>query len=108
MSFLSKIFGDPNNKEIEKLSDQIQRINQLERELESYDQAKLRQQTTALKNKLKDSGTSKKTVMLEILSLAFAMVREASKRALGQWHLDVQVIGGLSLHQGKIAEIKTG
>ena len=108
MSFLSKIFGDPNNKEIEKLSDQIQRINQLERELESYDQAKLRQQTTALKNKLKDSGTSKKTVMLEILSLAFAMVREASKRALGQRHFDVQLIGGLTLHQGKIAEMKTG
>jgi preprotein translocase subunit SecA len=103
MSFLEKIFGDPNKKIIEKIEPTIRLINDLEPKFESFSIEELKEQTTKFRERL-GRGENLDNLLPE----AFASVREASKRILGQRHFDVQLIGGVILHRGQIAEMKTG
>ena len=103
MSIINKIFGDANEKYLKKLQPLVEKINSLESEFESFSDERLKEKTGELKEKLKKGET-----LDDILPEAFALVREAAKRTLGQRHFDVQLIGGIVLHQGKIAEMKTG
>ena len=103
MSFLDKIFGDANEKYLRKLQPLIQKTNQLEKEFESFSNEELKLKTQEFKERLKKGET-----LEDILSEAFALAREASKRTLRQRPYDSQLIGGIVLHEGKIAEMKTG
>jgi len=94
---------DSNEKELKRLQPIINRINELEPEFERLSDDELRTKTDDFKTRLK-TGSS----LDELLPEAFAAVREAAKRTIGQRHFDVQLIGGIVLHQGKIAEMKTG
>ena len=103
MSFLSKIFGDENERYLKKLQPIIENINHLEPKFKEFSDEELKKKTQEFKNELKNGKT-----LDDILPEAFALVREAAKRTLNQRHFDVQLIGGIVLHQGKIAEMKTG
>ena len=94
---------DSNERELNRLEPIINRINELESEIKKLTDAQLRSKTDEFKERLKD-GIS----LDELLPEAFATVREAARRAMGQRHFDVQLMGGIVLHQGKIAEMKTG
>jgi len=102
MSILSKIFGDPNEREIKKDRLIVEQINALEPKLKDLTDSGLAKKTAELKEKLK------KAKLDDILPEAFAVVREVSKRTLGLRHFDEQLIGGIVLHEGKIAEMRTG
>ena len=106
MSIVSKIFGDANEKYLKKLKPQVDKINNLEKEFGSFSNEQLREKTKELKDKLGGNPTSAQFDGL--LPEAFALAREAAKRTLNQRHFDVQLIGGMVLHQGRIAEMKTG
>jgi preprotein translocase subunit SecA len=109
MSFLTRIFGDPNEREVRKLRPLVERINALEPECERLSDEELRARTAAFKERLAGKDEEEQAEILDqILPEAFALVREAAKRTIGQRHYDVQLIGGIVLHQGKIAEMKTG
>jgi len=109
MSILSKIFGDPNERYIKSLEPVVEKINSLEPEFEKLTADGLKGKTSELKAKLARQNAPSTFVELdEILPEAFALVREAAKRTLNQRHFDVQMIGGIVLHQGKIAEMRTG
>jgi preprotein translocase subunit SecA len=97
------IGGDPNKRQIEKYSETVKLINDLEQQFEEYSEEQLRSTTVDFRRRLAQGET-----LDDILPEAFAVVREASKRTLGQRHYDVQLIGGIALHQGKIAEMRTG
>ncbi|MEK7116344.1 MAG: preprotein translocase subunit SecA, partial [Patescibacteria group bacterium] len=103
MSILSKLFGDPNAREIEKSRPFLVRINALEPSIQSLSDDGLKSTTEELKKRLAHGET-----LEEILPEAFAMAREASRRVLKQRHYDVQLIGGMALHRGMIAEMRTG
>ncbi len=94
---------DSNEKELKHLQPIVSKINELEPEFEQLSDDELRAKTGELKARLK-AGTS----LDELLPEAFAAVREAAKRTIGQRHFDVQLMGGVVLHQGKITEMKTG
>ena len=101
---LSKIFGDPQKKILKRLRKQVDVINGLSEKYEKMSDKELRAQTEALKKRL-----TKKNVTLDtILPDAFAVVREAAKRVIGERPYDVQLIGGMALHEGNVAEMKTG
>ncbi len=102
MAILNKIFGDANEKYLKQLQPLINEINSLEPKFERFSNEELKEKTKEFKERL-----GKETVD-DILPEAFAQVREAAKRTLGQRPFDVQLIGGIVLHQGKIAEMKTG
>ncbi|ALO46922.1 preprotein translocase subunit SecA [Pseudohongiella spirulinae] len=102
-SFLSKIFGSSNSRKLKKLQKMVRKINELESGLEALSDAELRGKTDEFKSRY-DAGESLESLLPE----AFAVVREASKRTLGLRHFDVQMIGGMVLNQGDIAEMKTG
>ena len=104
MSFLSKIFGDLNQRTVTKLQPLVEKINELEPQFESFSVAQLKEKTNEFRRRLAKGDQT----LDDLLPEAFAAVREASKRTLGQRHFDVQLIGGIVLHQGKIAEMKTG
>lgn len=122
MSFLQKIFGNQNEREINKIKLIVEKINSFEDKYDKFSDDELKNVTTKLKQQIFEKTNTddyknldddaKKEADLEILDLllpeAFAAVREASKRATGQRHYDVQLMGGIVLHQGKIAEMKTG
>lgn len=101
--FLNKLFGDPNKKALKEIQPLVELINSLESEFEKLTDEQLKNKTQEFKNRLKDGKT-----LDDILPEAFATVREASKRTMGMRHYDVQLIGGIALHQGKIAEMRTG
>jgi len=103
MSILFKIIGDPNEKFLKKLQPIVDEINKLEDKFERFSNEELKNITGEFKARLE-----KGEPLDEILPEAFAVVREAAKRTLNQRHFDVQLIGGIVLHQGKIAEMKTG
>jgi len=103
MAILNKIFGNTNEKYLKKIQPVVDKINALEQEFEGISNEKLKEKTNELKLRLKKSET-----LEDILPEAFALVREASKKTLSQRHFDVQLIGGIVLHEGKIAEMKTG
>ena len=94
---------DSNEKELKRLQPLINRINELEPEFEKLSNDELRAKTDEFKSRYKAGS-----LLDELLPEAFAAVREAARRTIGQRHFDVQLIGGIVLHQGKIAEMKTG
>ena len=102
-SILKKIFGDPNEKEIKNIRVIVDKINSLEKDMQSLSSANLAAKTAEFKVRLQKGET-----LDDILPEAFAVVREASKRVAGMRHYDVQMIGGVVLHRGKIAEMRTG
>jgi len=116
--FVKTFGGDPNRREIEKTTDFVEQVNALEAEFEALSDEALRAKTDEFRLRLatelegieegKERQELEKTVLDEILPEAFAAVREAAKRTIGQRHYDVQIIGGIVLHQGKIAEMRTG
>ena len=103
MAFLTKIFGDSNKQAVEVLQPLVEEINLLEADFEKLTSEALSQKTEEFRKRLA-AGASLDSILTE----AFAAVREASKRTLGQRHFDVQLLGGIVLHQGKIAEMRTG
>ncbi len=116
--FLVKIFGSSNERFLKGIRPVIEKINSLEPEIEKRTDEQLRARTTEFKEMV-DRAVSdalnpetrkqrEQDVLNEILPEAFAMVREASRRVTGMRHFDVQLIGGMVLHQGKIAEMRTG
>jgi len=102
LNFLSNIFGS-NQGIIKKLQPIVDDINNREKEIEKLSDAELKAKTSEFKER-----SAKGETLDDLLPEAFACVREAAKRAIGQRHFDVQLIGGIVLHQGKIAEMKTG
>ncbi|MFH1401758.1 MAG: preprotein translocase subunit SecA [Parcubacteria group bacterium] len=103
MSFLSKIFGDANEKYLKSVGPAVDEINSLEPEFEKFSDEKIKEKTAEFKER-----TQKGETLDDILPEAFALTREAAKRTLKQRHFNVQLMGGIALHQGKIAEMKTG
>ena len=103
MGFLSKLFKSYSEKEVGRVMPIVEKINSLELTVEKLTDAELRGKTDEFKSRLQKGET-----LDDILPEAFATVREASKRVLGMRHFDVQLIGGIILHQGRIAEMKTG
>src|ERR1700720_505656 len=98
-----KLFGSANDRRIRAFRPRVDEINALEKELEQLSDEALRARTDAFKKQVAE-GTS----LDDILVPAFATVREAGKRTLGQRHFDMQMIGGMVLHEGAISEMKTG
>ena len=97
------LFGDPNDKKIQQYSQIINGINKLEEKVKNFTDSELQNQTNLFIQRIAQ-GENIETFLIE----SFAVVREASKRVLGLRHFDVQLIGGLRLHEGKIAEMRTG
>jgi len=129
MGLWSRILGDPNQRELNRYRGQVEAINALEEQLEKKTDTQLKEESLELKRKISHTAAQishqaksifdraeqntelreKLTKILEEYKVyAFALVREAAKRRLGQRHFDVQLLGGLVLHDGKIAEMKTG
>ncbi len=102
-AILSKILGTDNARQLRRLQPLVQKINELEPSISALSDAELSLKTIQFKEEL-----SRGKKLDDILPDAFAVVREAAKRRLGQRHFDVQLMGGIVLHQGKIAEMKTG
>jgi preprotein translocase subunit SecA len=103
MGLLQKIFGSKNQRELKKLQPNVDRINSLEDSLKGKSDAELKAKTAEFKQKLDNGAT-----LDDLLCEAFATVREASRRVTGMRHYDVQMIGGMVLHGGRIAEMRTG
>ena len=99
----TKIFGSSNERRLKIYRPNVAAINALEPELEILSDADLRARTVMFREQLAQGGD-----LDDLLVPAFATVREAAKRSLGQRHFDVQLIGGMVQHQGKISEMKTG
>ncbi len=103
MGLMEKIFGDLNEKEVKKVSKIADRVMEYDEEMQALTDEQLREKTEEFKKRVKDGET-----LDEILPEAFAVCREGAWRSLGMKHFYVQVIGGIVLHQGRIAEMKTG
>ncbi|MGC1455524.1 MAG: preprotein translocase subunit SecA [Nitrospirota bacterium] len=102
-SILKKVFGTANERELKRIQGLVDKINALESGIAGLADGALRAKTDEFKKRLEDGEQ-----LDDVLPEAFAVVREASKRTLGMRHFDVQIIGGIVLHQGKIAEMRTG
>jgi preprotein translocase subunit SecA len=102
-AILTKIVGSKNERDLKRMAPIVQRINELEREVSRLSDLELKGRTPKFKERLAAGET-----LDDLLPEAFATIREASKRTLGMRHFDVQMIGGMVLHQGKISEMKTG
>ncbi|MEE1490812.1 MAG: preprotein translocase subunit SecA, partial [Massilioclostridium sp.] len=103
MGLITKIFGSYSDKEVKRIKPLMQRVLDLESKYKAMSESELKNQTNILKDRLKNGETTD-----DILPDAFAVCREASDRVLGMRHFPVQIIGGIVLHQGRIAEMKTG
>ncbi len=103
-SVLTKVFGDPQRRIIKGLEKKVANVNVLEDKYKKMKKAELAKQTEVLKKRL----SNKAVTLDDVLPDAFAVVREASDRVLGMRHFDVQLIGGMALHGGNVAEMKTG
>jgi preprotein translocase subunit SecA len=111
MFSIANLFKNRNTKQVETLTPIVQKINDLEKDFESLSADQLKAKTLEFKARLVGTGTDGKgklETLDDLLPEAFAAVREAAKRTLGQRHFDVQLIGGIMLHRGKITEMKTG
>lgn len=120
MNFLAKIFKDPNQRIIDGLMPKIEEINRKETEISKLSDAEIKNRYLKIKKEVTEKSqdireTNKETlknkiqeILDEYLIEVFALTREAAKRTIGQRHFDVQLLGGIVLHQGKIAEMKTG
>ncbi len=102
-NILTKVFGSSNDRYLKQLNPLVSRINELEKDILPLDDAALAAKTVSFKERLEQGEP-----LDDLLPEAFAVVREAGKRVLGERHYDVQLVGGMVLHQGKIAEMKTG
>ncbi|MCB1867381.1 MAG: preprotein translocase subunit SecA, partial [Gammaproteobacteria bacterium] len=100
---LSKVFGSRNQRLIKRMSKSVMQVNALEEGLQALSDEQLRDRTMEFRERLK-GGTSLDDILIE----AFAVVREAGRRTMNMRHFDVQLIGGMVLNQGKIAEMRTG
>src|SRR5581483_3498321 len=103
MNIFSKIFGGSSGQTVKHLQPVIDQINSLEPEIQKLSAEQLKEKTQQLKEKLSQGKT-----LNDLLPEAFALVREAARRTLNQRHFDVQLIGGVVLHQGAIAQMRTG
>ena len=103
MGLLKKIFGDSNDRELKRIEKTVRDVNALASAMEALSDEQLQAKTGEFKRRLSQGET-----LDNILPEAFAVVREASVRTLGMRHYDVQILGGVVLHQGRIAEMKTG
>ncbi|KJD44820.1 preprotein translocase subunit SecA [Paenibacillus terrae] len=103
LGIVKKIFGDTNERDVKRLMKTVELINKLEPDFEKLSDEELQAKTAEFKARIEQGTTAE-----EILPDAFATVREASKRVLGKRHYDVQMLGGIALHEGRIAEMKTG
>ena len=103
LNALTKVFGSKNERDLKRLQPHVERINALEPEIQAMSDDQLKAQSSKFKERI-DQGES----LDDLLPEAFATVREASLRALNMRHFDVQLVGGIVLHEGKIAEMKTG
>ena len=103
MSLLKKLFGDDTQKAVKSLQPLVGEINALEGIIQALSDDELTKRTALFKEQLKEGKS-----LDDILPEAFAAVREAARRTLGQRHYDVQLMGGIALHQGKISEMMTG
>ncbi len=117
IDFLLKLFGDPNNNKIKKMMPVVEHINALEEEISKLSDEELKNKTNEFKeillkrqtsNDVKHDRELEKQALDAILPEAFAVVREAGKRVLNMRHFDVQLLGGIFLHEGQIAEMRTG
>ncbi|MBS97514.1 MAG: preprotein translocase subunit SecA [Oceanospirillaceae bacterium] len=102
-SLLKKVFGSKNDRELKRMGRIVKQINALEPELEKLSDEELKAQTESFRKRLEEGES-----LDQLLPEAFATVREASKRIMGMRHFDVQLIGGMALDDGKVAEMKTG
>ncbi|WP_139491179.1 preprotein translocase subunit SecA [Brevibacillus dissolubilis] len=103
LGLVKKIFGDSNEREVKKMFKRVEKINALEPQISALTDEQLKEKTFEFKQRLQKGET-----LDRILNEAFAVCREASKRVLGMRHFDVQLIGGMVLQEGRIAEMKTG
>ncbi len=103
LSLFKKILGSKNDRELKRLNKVVKQINELEAGVEALSDADLKGQTVAFRDRLEQGESLDK-----LLPEAFAITREASKRVMGMRHFDVQLIGGMVLHDGKVSEMKTG
>ena len=103
LNALTKVFGSKGERDLKRLQPRVERINALEPEIQAMSDDQLKAQSPKFKERI-DQGES----LDDLLPEAFATVREASLRALNMRHFDVQLVGGIVLHEGKIAEMKTG
>ncbi len=103
LSLAQKLFGSSNERQLKRLTAKIARVNELEPEYEKLSDREIKAKTQEFRERVKNGET-----LDDIMPESFATVREAAKRTLGQRHFDVQLIGGLALHEGIIAEMKTG
>src|SRR3989338_514832 len=103
MSIFTKIFGDANEKQVKNLLPLVEKINAFESDLQKLTDEQLKNKTKEFKERLAKGET-----LDDLLPEAFAVVRETSRRVLSQRHFDVQLMGGIVLHQGKVAEMRTG
>src|SRR4030042_1953087 len=102
-TLLGKVFGTKNERELKRLWPIVEQVNSLETQMTGLSDEQLREKTGEFRKKL-EAGTSLDNILPE----AFAVVREVSRRILRMRHFDVQILGGIILHEGKIAEMKTG
>ncbi len=103
LNFISKFIKSSNQRELERISKIVKKINSLEESLKNLDNSDFPKKTLSFKERLKNGEN-----LDQILPEAFALVREASKRSRGERHFDVQLVGGIVLHESKIAEMRTG
>ncbi|MFD1885638.1 preprotein translocase subunit SecA [Paenibacillus wenxiniae] len=103
LGLVKKIFGDSNDRDVKRIMKTVDIINNMEAEFEALSHEELQGKTAEFRERLEKGET-----LEQLLPEAFATVREASKRQLGMRHFDVQMIGGVALHEGKIAEMRTG
>jgi len=117
IDLLLKVLGDPNARKIKKIQPTVEYINSLEPEISQLSDQELRAKTAEFKQRYKERERSddplrdkalEKEALEELLPEAFAVVREAGKRTLNMRHFDMQLVGGIVLHQGQIAEMRTG
>ena len=102
-SFAKNLFGSSNDRAVKAMQPLVQQINAREADFAGLDDDALRKMLADIRREIVD-GASKDVFLVDV----FALVREAAKRTLGQRHFDVQIMGGIALHRGQIAEMKTG
>jgi len=103
MSFFTKIFGESSDSFVKEIQPILEKINSLEADIAKFSDGQIKEEVSKIKERIKNGEP-----LDEVLAPVFALVREAGKRTLNQRHYDSQVVGGIALHQGKIAEMKTG
>ncbi len=103
LNFISKFIKSGNQKELDRISKIVEKINLIEKDFKNLNDADFPKKTNEFKKQIKDGKS-----LEELLPEAFALVREAAKRTRNERHFNVQLIGGVALHQGKIAEMRTG